>query len=160
MAFGMNDRTYVLDANNLISDNAAAYTASGFAQVGGANQTLDLGGNQGVTPTQLARIDAMMVIDVTAIDISSGNETYKLIVVGSNSAALASGVVELAAIQIGKGTSLEITNGGDFVIGRIELGFCNQVSGNIFEFIAMQLVIAGTTPSINFQAYVAVLPEG
>src|SRR5215472_7774489 len=157
MAFP-NDRTYVFDANNLLSDNAAAYTANGFAQVGGATAIIDLGGNQNVTPTQLARIDAVAVVDVTAIKISAGNETYKLIVVGSNNAGLASSCVELGGIQIGKGASLEISNGQDNVIGRYEIEFCNQVAGSIFEFIGIQIIVAGTNPSISFESFVAITP--
>lgn len=158
MAFP-NDRTYSFDANLVLSDNAAAYTANGFAQAGGANAILDLGGNQGVTPTQLARIDAVAVVDVTAIDIASGNETYKLVIVGSNSPSLASNCVELGGIQIGKGASLEIANGQDNVTGRYEIGFCNQVAGALFQYIALAIVVAGTTPSINIEAFVAVEPE-
>lgn len=158
MAFP-NDRTYVFDANLQTSDNSVAYTATGFAQVGGQNGILDLGGNQGVTPTQLARVDAVMVCDVTAIDISSGNETYKMIVLGSNSASFASGNVMLGEIMVGKGASLDGTNMGDSVVGRYEIEFTNQVAGNIFEFVALFLVIGGTTPSINIESFVAITPE-
>lgn len=154
-----NDRTYSFDANLVLSDGIAAQTATGYAQAYGANGFLDLGGNQGTTPKQQARIDAVAVIDVSAIDISSGNETYKLIIVGSNDPGFASGNVELAAIQIGKGASLEILNAADAVVGRIELPFCTQVLGNLYEYIGLYLVAAGTTPSITYAAFVAVLME-
>ena len=42
-----NLRTYAFDANTQVSDNAAAYTASGYLQSGGADGIWDLGGNQG-----------------------------------------------------------------------------------------------------------------
>ena len=44
-----NDRTYTPDINLFLSDNAAAYTASGYLQVGGVNSILDPGGNPGTT---------------------------------------------------------------------------------------------------------------
>ncbi len=154
-----NDRAYNFDANLVLSDGAAAYTATGYAQVGGANAILDLGGNQSTSPAQQARMDAVVVIDVSAIDITSGNETYKLIVVGSNDPGLATGNVELAAIQLGKGASLEILNGADSVTGQYEIFFSTNQAGTLYEFLGLYVVAGGTTPSITFTADVAVLPE-
>lgn len=157
-----NDRTYTRDANNALSDNAVAYTASGYLQVGGADAMLDLGGNQGVTPKQQARIDAMLLLDITAIDIASGNETYQLDVMVSNDPAFAAGnAVCAAGIQLGKGASLRgALAQADSVIGTVELGVTNQVAGTIYEFMKVYLTAGGTTPSINIQAYLVVLPEG
>jgi hypothetical protein len=81
-----NDRTYTFDANNEFSDNAAAYTASGYLQKGGADGVVDLGGNQGTSPAQQARIDAVAIFDVTAITVS-GTQTYQLDIVVSNDPA-------------------------------------------------------------------------
>ncbi len=47
----MGDRTYAVDANNFLSDGAAAITASGYAQYGGADGIIDCGGNQNITVT-------------------------------------------------------------------------------------------------------------
>jgi hypothetical protein len=155
-----NDRTYSFDANLLLSDNAAAYTATGFSQVGGQNAILDLGGNQGTNPVELARVDAVAVIDATAFDITSGNETYKMVVLVSNDPAFGAGNVAMAGeIEIGKGTSLDGLDMADSVIGRYELMFTNQLAGTIYEFCALYLVIGGTTPSLNISAFLAVLPE-
>lgn len=155
-----NDRTYSFDANLMLADNAVAYTASGFSQVGGANAILDLGGNQGTNPQELARVDAVAVIDVTALDISSGNETYKMIAVVSNDPNFGAGNVAMAGeIEIGKGVSLDGIDMADSVVGRYELMFTNQLAGQIYEFAALYLVIGGTTPSLNISAFLAVLPE-
>ena len=155
-----NDRTYSFDANLLLSDNAAAYTASGFAQVGGQNAILDLGGNQGTSPVELARVDCVAVIDATAFDITSGNETYKMIALVSNDPNFGSGNVAMAGeIEIGKGTSLDGIDMADSVIGRYELMFSNQLAGQIYEYVALYLSIGGTTPSLNISAFLAVLPE-
>ncbi len=87
------DRTYSFDINNAVSDGAAAYTASGYATYGGAQSVIDTGGNQNVTITlpsiansstitpQQARIDAAMIIDLTAI-YTGGTNSYKLMVLG------------------------------------------------------------------------------
>jgi UDP-3-O-acyl-N-acetylglucosamine deacetylase len=155
----MGDRTYSFDVNLLLSDNAAAYTADGYAQVGGADAVLDLGGNQGTSPTQQARLDAVAVIDVTAIDIASGNETYVLRILGCNTAGFASSVRELAAITLGKGASLIPATQADSIVGRYELMFSTEQANIKHEFIKLYVDVGGTTPSISFQAFVAVLPE-
>jgi hypothetical protein len=168
-----NQRTYAFDANNLVSDNAAAYIASGYLQAAGADGILDLGGNQGVvitlpaiddTPTytpQQARIDAYMVLDVTAIDIASGNETYQLDIMVSNDPGFAAGnVVCAGGIQLGKGTSLRgAVAQKDSVIGRYEVGFTNNIAGAIYQYLKVYLTAGGTTPSINVLGFIAVTPE-
>jgi len=155
-----NDRTYSFDVNLLLADGAAAQTATGYAQVGGANGILDLGGNQGVTPLQQARIDACCIVDVTAIDISSGNETYKLMILVSNDPAFGAGNVEQAGgITLGKGASRDGINMKDSVIGRYEIPFATQIAGTIYEYAALYVVCGGTTPSITTLSFVAILPE-
>lgn len=166
-----NQRTYSFDANTVLSDNAAAYTATGYAQAYGADGVVDLGGNQGVTITlpsiddvssitpQQARIDAMLVVDVTAIDIASGNETYKIMLLVSNDPNFAAGnVVQAAGVMVGKGASLDGINMKDSVTGRYELGFTNNIAGSIYQFAKLYLVLAGATPSINISSFIAVLP--
>ena len=154
-----NDRTYTPDINNFLSDNAAPYTTTGYLQVGGANQILDLGGNQGTSPVQQARMDCVAVIDVTALKISSGNETYKFYVVVSNDPGLATGNVVAGGAEVGKGASLDIPNAGDNVTGRLEIMFSNNVAGSIYEYVGVYLAVGGTTPSISVEAFLAVLPE-
>lgn len=168
-----NQRTYTFDANAVLSDNAAAYTASGYAQVAGADGIVDLGGNQGVTVTlpaiddtttytpQQARIDAMLVLDITAIDITSGNETYSIDLLVSNDPAFAAGAAVCAAsVQLGKGASLRgAVAQKDSTTGRVELGFTNNIQGALYQYAKLFITCGGTTPSINILSFIAVLPE-
>lgn len=156
-----NDRTYNFDINELMSDNAAAYTASQYSQVGGAPASFDSGGNQGVTPVLTARMSGVMVCDVTALDVSSTNETYKLLVAVSNDAAFGAGNVAIAGgVEIGAASAaLDQPNNVTGVIGRYEIMFTNQVAGTTYEFIRLYIAVGGTTPSINIAASIAVLPE-
>lgn len=159
MAFP-NDRTYSFDANSVLSDNAAAYTVSGYMQASGADALLDLGGNQGTSPLQQARIDAVAIFDVTAIKTSSGNESYKLLVVGSNDPNFGAGNVTcLAAVELGAVGGADVVNGLADPIGRVEVGFCTQKCQTLYEFIKCYLVIGGTTPTISISSFVAVLGE-
>lgn len=163
--YGLNDRTYSFDANLELSDNAAAYTTTGFAQKGGADGMVDLGGNQGTSPVQNARIDAVAVIKVSALDATTTDEAYRLLVLGSNDPAFAAGgSVVLGEIEIAGGALSVLGPGIAGVtkamgIGDYEIMFCNQQAGLLFQYAKMFHVLTGTTPIINYEAFIAVLPE-
>jgi hypothetical protein len=187
------DRSYAFDINNLISDGLTAYTASGWAQAFGAQGIIDLGGNQGLTVTlptnisgstyvpQQARIDAAMMIEVTAITQGTTN-LFKIIVVGSNSPSFTS-AAWLGSIELGLGASMDgnVTGGGagpgfantplttyGGTAGNVyEVLFTNEQQAGVaassvptkFEYLSLYNVISGTTPSITYKAFMAVLPE-
>lgn len=161
----MGDRTYSFDANLLLSDNAAAYTATGFAQVAGADGIIDLGGNQGVTPAQQARMDGMLVIDVTALDGTTTDEAYRLLLLGSLVSAFTAGTIQvLAEIELAGGVLSVLGPGAAGVTktataGRYEVPFSSEQNNVKYEFGKLFHVLTGTTPSISYQAFVAVLPE-
>lgn len=161
----MGDRNYSFDANLQLSDNAAAYTAAGFAQVGGADAILDLGGNQGVTPLQQARMDGVCVIDVTTLDATTTDEAYRILILGSNVAAFTAGTIQvLGEIELAGGVLSVLGPGAAGVTktataGRYEILFSTEQNSTKFEFIKLFNVLSGTTPSISYSAFVAVLPE-
>lgn len=154
----MGDRTYSFDANLRLADGVAAITADGYTQVDGADGILDLGGNQSTTPAQQARIDAVCVIDVTTIDIASTNELYRLKILGCNLSDFSSGVRVLAEMELGDGSTKVPNTGGDDGPGRYELMFCTEQDDTKYQYVKMYVDVAGTTPSIDFTAFVAVLP--
>lgn len=163
--YGLSDRSYSFDANLELSDNAAAYTATGFAQARGADGMVDLGGNQGTTPIQNARIDAVCKVSVTALDATTTDEAYRLLVVGSNDPAFAAGgTVVLGEVEIAGGVLSVLGPGVAGVtktmgIGDYEIFFTNQQAGLYFQYVKLYHVLTGTTPVINYEAFVAVLPE-
>ena len=172
----MGDRTYAVDANNFLSDGAAALTASGYAQYGGADGIIDLGGNQNITVTlpsiaatatltpQQQRIDAAVVIDVTAIVVTSGCY-YKLLVLVSNDPAFGATNVMLAgALQLAIAGTGDVPNnftppavpaiGGN----RYEILFSNEQNNVKYEYVKLYVVLGGSNASITFKAFMAVLP--
>jgi len=172
------DRTYSFDANMLLSDGAVAIAASGYAQAFGADGFIDLGGNQNATVTllsiqdgqpgtitpQQARIDAMLVVDVTAVT-TSGTAIEKLILVGSNNPAFSAGTtVQLGMMEFGAIASLEqpnafVTPAPNAVGGsRYEIGFTSEQNNVKYQYLKLYVVIANSG-SITFKAFVAVLPE-
>jgi len=172
----MGDRSYSFDANMGLSDGAAAIAASGYAQYGGADGIVDLGGNQNVTVTlpsiadvtsitpQQARIDAVLVVDVTAVT-TSGTASEKLIIVGSNDPAFGAGkTTQLGMMEFGAIASQEQPNGfisaAPNAVGgsRYEIPFCSEQNNIKYEYVKLYVVIANSG-SITFKAFVAVLPE-
>jgi hypothetical protein len=171
------DRTYAFDANMALSDGTAAVSATQYAQYAGADGIVDLGGNQNVTITlpsiadstsltpQQARIDAVVVVDVTAVT-TSGTASEKLIVVGSNDSAFGatSGSFQLGMMEFGAAASLDQVNGkltaAPNAVGgsRYEILFTSEQNNVKYQYLKLYVVIANSG-SITFKAFVAVLPE-
>lgn len=141
MARNSKDFTY---DNALLLKDAGAVTASGNATVAAAARILDLGPG---------RVDGRVVCDVSAIDTASNDEGYTLQVQGSNSPSFASGIVALATKQLGDATVTG--NSADTGVGRYEIPFQNEENGVVYRYLRLRYVIVGTTPSINFTAFVA-----
>lgn len=176
-AFEMGDRTYSIDANMFLSDGVASYAATGYAQYNGADGLVDLGGNQNVSVTlptiadsttikyQQARIDAALVVDVTA-GTFTGTTLFKIYVVGSNDPAFATagGNVVLGMLAFGNTAGSEILNalttpapasvGGS----RYELMFTNQQNNLYYEYVKLYNVVANSA-ALTYKAFVAVLPR-
>lgn len=161
----MGDRSYSFDGSMVLSDGAAAQVATGFAQNGGADGIVDLGGNQSTSPKQQARIDAVCVIDITAMDATTTDEAYRLLVLGSNDSTFANGnVFVLGEIELAGGVLSVLGPGGAGVTGtsatgRNEILFTNEQQNTKFEFVKLFAVLSGTTPSLTYKAFIAVLPE-
>jgi len=157
------DRSYSYDAALQLSDGAVAMIASGFAQNGGTDGIIDLGGNQGVTPVQQARMDAALVVNVTALDTVTGDESYELWVLGSNAAGFTAGTVAVLGGMVIGGIAGKTTIGALNTVldttGMYEILFTNEQDNIKYQYIKLYLVIAGTTPSITLNAFVAEIPR-
>jgi hypothetical protein len=172
------DRTYSFDANMGLSDGAASYAASGYAQYQGADGIVDLGGNQNITITlpsiadsatitpQQARIDAMCVIDVTA-GTFTGTALTKMILLGSNNSAFTAGTgIILGMMEFGAAASIDGPAGVAFITAtpnavggsRYELPFTNEQNNVKYEFVKLYNLITNAG-ALTYRAFVAVLPE-
>lgn len=145
MARNQKDFTY---DNALLMKDAGAITADAPAQVAAANKILDLG---------LARVDARLVVDVSAIDVASADESYNLKFQLSNSSTFASGVIGQGCIALGAAAVL-IGESAASVVGRYELGICNEVNGTLYRYARLYTDVGGTTPSINYTGFLVQQP--
>jgi hypothetical protein len=129
-------RIYNLDIDLLMKD-AGAITASAAAQVGGSARQIDVGG------ASKSRFEADLVIDVSALDLASTNETYQIEFELSDTSGFGSGVIDYVTIPI-------------LATGRVVVGVSNVKSGTAYRYARLTTTVGGTTPSINYTAFLAV----
>jgi len=141
----MGQRVYNFDAEMLLKD-AGLIAADDNAQVASVDQILDLGA---------ARMDGVVVLDVTAVEIADNNELYHVILQGSNSSTFASGIENLACMTFG---ATEVRPGGakDSTVGRYEMPFTNEQDDVTYRYVRIAIDVGGTIGTgINFTAFIA-----
>lgn len=165
----MGSRTYSFDKFMQLADGAAATTGNGIGQVASANKILDLGGAQTRTDLSIvggmARLDGVVVIDVSAITVANTDNLYRLTLMGSNNSDGSKPVV-LGEMSLGNFTlipngstgSAGTGAGSTSVIGRYELLFSTEQGDINYRYIYLYNTVAGTSKSITYTAFAAVLP--
>jgi hypothetical protein len=139
--------TATFDAATELKD-AGAMVASGAAQVGGAARVVNVG--NGI-------LMAVLVIDVNTLDVTTGDEGYTLTLQGSSSPTFASDVQNLVTKRVGDSTTTGETV--DSTVGRYTIPFTNQGrDGSPLPYLRIYATIAGTTPSVDFRAWITKNP--
>lgn len=143
----------IYDAGLLLKD-AGAVTTTGQGTVASAAVILDLGAAivGPSAPTAAQVLDGNMIVDVSAIDVVTGDESYEIVLQGSNSATFASGIVGLAWTHIGGATGIPGTAAVASLVGRNVVPFRNELNGVVYRYVRVEHVIGGTTPSIDYTA--------
>lgn len=124
--------------------DAGLIASSGPAKVDSAEKIVDVGSGA---------FDGDMVIDVSAIEVATGDEGYHIQVQGSDSATFASGVERLASLTLGDST---VTGGSaDNAAGRRVLPFNNRgLDGKVYRYLRIYVEVEGTIATgINFTAF-------
>jgi len=93
------------------------------------------------TESATARFPAVAVFNVTALDTTSGNETYDIIIQGCTATDFSS------VQQLG---SMVVSATGQYVIP-----FVNEQADTVYRYVRAYFDVAGTTPSITAQAFLA-----
>lgn len=123
--------------------DAGLIAASAAAQVDGGNKIVNVG---------VAYFKAKMLVDVTAIEIASNDEHYRILVQGSTSASFASGIETLGALDLG---ATEVRDGGaqDSTTGRYEIPFNNTQNGVCYPYLRVYTFVGGSIATgINYIA--------
>lgn len=120
------------DDNLVLQDTTAAITADALGTVGGQAAN-------GIVRIGAARCAFDVVIPIAAITVSAGDEEYRLQILGSNVAAMTSGVVLLGELRLGAFETLVGTTGGidtDSVVGNYILTVRNYTAnGTVYEYV-------------------------
>ena len=98
-------------------------------------------------------VDGFLVIDVTDIKTSDNDEKYTISLEASNVAAMNSGSVCLATKVFGTATAPMDADLED--TGRFVIPFRNEENGTTYRYVRLSTVIAGTSESITFRAFIA-----
>ena len=133
---------YAFDAATglLVRDvGLAALTADGYV-----GTQLD---QKGATNTAMA-----LILNIESIDVANGDEAYTFRVVLSNQSNRSDSVVIATQICGPAAVKLQDTV-ADAAADRVELFFETQKNGVHFRYVDVYLDVAGTSPSIAFNAY-------
>lgn len=124
--------------------DAGLIAADAAATVGGAAKIVDFGGAH--------RVDGRVIIDVTAIEVASGDESYRIKTQFSSSSTFASAVIGGPQLHLGD-SSVLIGESADSVVGRYELPFCNEINGTKYQYMRLYTDVGGTIATgINYVA--------
>lgn len=101
-----------------------------------------------------AATDFVMVINIEACKVSAGNELYTFRAIGSNVSDRSDGVI-LDTLELGDAGTIPIET-VDTVVGDQLVMRCRSEKNDMqFRYIDLHLDVAGTSPSITFNAYVS-----
>ena len=125
--------------------DAGLVAASAAATVDSAAKVVDLG---------TGFFEGRMWIDVTAVEVADGNESYKIAVeLSDNSGFSAGSEFERCAIVLGDSS----IHGGDTdtAVGRYSLPFDNRMEdGDLYRYARIYTTVAGTVGTgITFSAW-------
>jgi hypothetical protein len=144
-------------------------TATG--DLNNVNAQLDIGG---VAPlagfavgSGAGRHQGMLVLNITAMDFSSGDETYRFHLLGSNDAGFGNGNVDLlgfhdfAAASAGRiiATLMGASLAAAGAAGRVYVPFVNLRQGLVYRYLRCRVVIGGTTPSVTVTSWLSFARE-
>ena len=141
-----SQHSYTFDTDMELADGAANTTSSELGQVDSADKVIDLGSTAGAAFTP-----ASLVVDVSAIDFTTGDETYDIMFLLSAVVAM-TGAVAKACIPMGDARD---NFADDTAAGRVVLGVDNEHKGTIYRFAALYVSVTGTTPIINVKAFLS-----
>lgn len=139
-----------IDEANALSDGAAAYTSDGAGQVGGAAAVLDMGTDGPKAPGGPPYSEGHIVLNVSAMSVAGGDESYTLRLQGSDTADFAA-FYELSAWTLGDAAATG--NDGDLATGGYRFPACNQIGEQSFRYLRLYVDVAGAAPSVTFKAW-------
>lgn len=135
--------------NQRIFDNATnmkdagLVAASAAATVASVAKILDLG---------TGLMQGEVIVDIAAIEVASGDESYRIEVQLSNSSTFASGIVHAAILHVGD--SSVTFESADSTIGRYIVPVRNAKNNVMYRYMRIFTRCAGTIATgVNYEAF-------
>lgn len=110
------------------------------------------------TGVEVPRYDGVIFIDVSALDIATGDEEYDIIIQGSNSSTFANTVANLGASIISVDTIAG--SSADDTIGRYELPFSNEKNEARYRYLRLYTLLRAAGSTITYKAVGAIQANG
>ena len=131
--------------SNLELKDAGLVAADAAGTVDGEAKIVELG--EGL-------VEGKMVVDVTALEIASNDEAYRISLQGSTESDFSDTIEELASLDLG---AAEVLPGDvDSTIGRYTVPFRTERNGTVYPYVRVYTETTGTIATgINFSAYMA-----
>jgi hypothetical protein len=144
-----------------------AQTLTATADLSNVNAQLDLGGFVPIPSgvgSGAGRTAGVWVLNITAMDLASADESYRFHLLGSNDVLFGNGNVDLlgfhdfAAASAGRiiptlmGPSLPAPT-------RVYVPLVTLRQGLVYRYLRARAVIAGTTPSITLSSWLSLVSE-
>jgi hypothetical protein len=135
--------------------NGQTITATGY--VNAIQTQVDIG---------VGRWIGKLALDISAMDLSSADESYRLMLLGSNDVAFGNGNVDLLAVSdfaaATAGRLLPTVTPASNAVpstgkssSRFILPVTNQRGDYVFRYLQLYAVLGGTTPSITLAAWLS-----
>jgi len=99
--------------------------------------------------------DGVMVTNISACEVDTGDELYTIALQGTNTAAFGGAdIVDICMFQLGDATQL--TGDEDLTTGVIITPFCNNFLGTLYRYLRVYCTIAGTIATgINYSCFLS-----
>jgi hypothetical protein len=126
-------------------DHALLLKAAGLVAASAAGSViLDLGAGH---------MRADLILDISALEVATGDEIYTVALEGSNVAAMDSGSVTLAEKQFG---NVPVPADADTAVGRHLVPVTNELNGTLYRYVRIYTTVAGTIATgINYSAFLS-----
>jgi len=150
----MGKQSYTFDADLELKDAGLIAAEENATQVSSSDAIIDLGAG---------RCEGTLILNVTACEVASGDEVYKICVMLSNSATHASGVVAGPVFFLGDAAGIAaildaptVAPDTDNGTGRYEIPISNVINGTAYRYMLLSVEVSGTIATgVNFTAYVS-----
>lgn len=124
--------------------NLSLQTAGLVAASAAGTTVVDVGG--GFT-------NGIVVCNITAVEVDTGDELYTISLQGTNTAAFGgTDIVDLCMFKLGDAAVLP--GASDLTTGIVTMHFCNEFLSTVYRYLRLYITIAGTIATgINFSAF-------